>query len=76
MQKLFFILAVGTQVLLGQTLNPNTFTVANLEAVANGATVNLEAGTYEVNQDILTAWSSGLKIKYSIPTVQKMEQLL
>lgn len=62
MQRLFFFIVIGTQFLSGQTLNPNTFTVSNLEALANGATVNLEAGTYLVNQEILTAWSSGLKL--------------
>lgn len=69
MQRLFFLIVIGTQFLFGQTLNPNTFTVSNLEALANGAIVNLEAGTYVVNQDILTAWSSGLKsnIQYRGP---------
>lgn len=61
MQRLFFLIVIGTQFLSGQTLNPNTFTVSNLEALANGAIVNLEAGTYKVNQELLTAWSSGLK---------------
>lgn len=62
MKKIFFLLAIGSQALLAQTLNPSTFTVANLEAISNGATVNLEAGTYVVDQEILSAWSSGLKL--------------
>lgn len=69
MKNLFLIIALGTQIQFGQTLNPSTFNVSNLEATADGALVNLEAGTYVVNQDILTAWSSGSKsnIQYRGP---------
>lgn len=69
MKNLFLLIAMGSQVIFGQTFNPNTFNISNLEAIANGALVNLEPGTYEVNQDILTAWSSGLKsnIQYRGP---------
>ena len=44
MKNLFLIIALGTQIMFGQTLNPSTFNVSNLEVITDGALVNLEAG--------------------------------
>lgn len=60
---LLLFLSLFPAVLSAITLNPSTFTVSNLNDVANGDTVYLESGVYNLTSNIISAWSSVKKEK-------------
>jgi len=59
--SLLLLLVIFYSSSFGVTLNPSTFTVNNLNAVANGEVVNLESGVYTITQSIIDAWASSTK---------------
>ncbi|MDD2798058.1 MAG: T9SS type A sorting domain-containing protein [Bacteroidales bacterium] len=63
---LFLFISMFPIITFGLTLNPTTFIASNINNLANGTTVNLQAGIYTLNRATLDAWSAGVLGKSNI----------